>query len=484
MANAITQKNHLHRIHDLLELAPKFDLANFPRLMEFQRNLGYEEREIVLRAFFSEVARKNPRAAAERAQEIEEGRERTETMKAVFGVWAKLDEKAALAWIESLEPETRQSCLFALVTVQVEQNFGNVTATMKSALSMYPKGIGMEVRLDNIFEKWMAIDPHSALREALSIGDPNGQSVAFRGVSAGLKKVDPQTVLASYRQLSLTDQEKTASIFARAVGQRNPQAAMEIVSTIKDSTIRYSTIERVAMDLLPDKRESAFAVAAMVPLSQSTFALSGFFETLYHLDPKAGLAEYARRMDALDPSNPVRGTMAANFPMLFTGIDYEDPQPIAEYLAKDRDPDRSQCLSGIMYSWAGRDLPNATQWVNSLTDPEVRTYAIKGLAQGWARYGAADAMQWIESLPARSERDAAMEGCTKTIFENDPDEGLRQIHQAISNGDQQMALLQKDWIAFHNGAREEAERWLQMSTTLSPAERAALQAATNGHSSQ
>ena len=458
-ANAITQQSELHRIHDLRLLASKFELANLPQILEVLRRFESDD-TMVLRIFLSEIAARDPRRAIEEAQKLPKELKRTEAMEAVLSVWAKKDEKAALAWIETLDPEHRQYSLLGLAVAESEDHFGNAVATLRAAMSLPWEGDSRTMGVDRVFEKWAVTDPVAAVREARTLGDGNCRSVALTGIFNSLDDADPRTVMECYRLLDSHDRESYAKKAAGMIASQDPKAAMDFISSIQDPGTRYSAIDSVADHLLDTNRDAAMSLVATVPPEES-MSLLDFLDDLCQHDPKVGLAECARRMDAFDPDDPVRKRFSewVSSDFVIGNSGEGNPQPYAEFLAADSDPERSQWLSGVMADWAQRNTADALQWVNAQTDPQVRSRAIAGLAAGWAGHDATETAQWIGTLPAGPLHDAAID----------------LIH-TISNRNQQMALLQKDWDELHRVQPAEAERWLSNATSLSAAERAALQA--------
>jgi hypothetical protein len=478
-ANAATQQSLLHRTHDLQELASKFELAHLPRILQALRNLPEDDASLVLRTFFSSVALKDPQAALEVTRKFPPKLNRVAAMEAVLQRWAHTDEKSALAWTETLDAKERQRCIFQIARAEIDEHFGNPQAILGSLLDSLTLRSANRAEVLGIFQVWSSRDVSAAYSEANAIHDPDLRNLALDAVMRGLQDAGPSAMLAWYRQLPDADRDRLTEDFTRTIAAQDLQAAKDLIASIKDDSRRYRAVGGIAEEILRDHQDSAGPLAALVPPEQS-MAINEFLDYWCHLDPKAGLAECARRMDALDPGDPVRKRFESFFKNNYTinAANEKDPQPVAEFLAQDTNPERAQWFSRVLTAWAQRDAADALQWVNAQTDPSVRDRAISGLAEGWAWHGAADAAQWIQTLPAGSQRDAAVAGYARGTFSNDPDGALGWIH-TITDRDQQMDQLQKAWTNWRQFSPYEAQQWLDKSPNLSPTERTALKTLPN-----
>ncbi len=472
--NAVTQPSRLHRVHDVLELAPSFDPANLPRLLESLRHVPEEDASLVLRTFLAAAAANNPLGVAEEARRNQLASTRLGAIKAILDVWARTDEAAAFLWVGQLESKVRRQCLFDLAATEIEEHFGHGPETMRTALAIRTENVWDTGDVDNAFDRWAASDPAAALSEALSISDPELRSTTLDAVIRGTELTDARAALAWFQKLPKAEQDRHVEAFAGVVAEKDPQAAIDLVSSIKDDSRRYGAIGALAWDLCSDHREAAVALIAAVPPEASEH-LASFLENWCREDPKAALPECARRMDALSPDDPIRKEFADFFKNNFAGINANegDPLPIANFLVADANPERIPWIEEVTRAWAQRDFAAARQWMDAQNDPAVRAHAVAGVAEGWAWHGAADAAKWIETLPAGSLHDAAIGGFARSAFFTDPDTAVAWI-RTIADPGQQMSQLQTSWQSWHDIQEDEAERWRDSAADLSDAERAAL----------
>ncbi|MDQ3624216.1 MAG: hypothetical protein M3463_17295 [Verrucomicrobiota bacterium] len=478
LAQALSHPSRLHRYHDLVEMVDRLDAADFPRVLTLLESRHKEADGVEARVLYAAWAAKAPLAALEHALTIPKEWPRHAALVTIIGAWAQHDEKSVLAWFATQPVELQRSGLQSLAEAQIERGFGDPGATIKAWLAVQSGKPMGSWAVAPMFEKLAARDPSSAAREALNIADGEQRESAMRGVLRAWAEKDAHAAMAWFHQIEIADPVHHIFLvedFASRLVKKDQKLAVEFAQSQPPGERRSRAIGTVAAHLYARDPSAAVALAAAVRPEETMALNRGFYDEWVSEDPKAALADYARRLDALDPASPIRKSLEGFFENNYTtGEAYSrDPRPIAEYLSTEREPKRQAILTEVAAAWAAADLAKARQWAETLPKGSAREHAVAGIASGWAQHAASEAAAWIESLPQGTMRNKAVEGYAGGVFSKDPASALASL-RTIPNPQERLARLRTAWARWKNYPGEEAVRWRDTSPELTNAERRAL----------
>jgi hypothetical protein len=140
------------------------------------------KRDAVLHSLALDIAKDDPRAAAEWAiEQMPPGLELDATLRTILWDWAGKDSAAAIAWInESTTDSSRQTRDTATVAMSLARSNPSAAAEVANAL---PVGTTKSNVVVNVAFNWAIIDPTAATAWAQTLSEDDGAAAALAAIS-------------------------------------------------------------------------------------------------------------------------------------------------------------------------------------------------------------------------------------------------------------------------------------------------------------
>jgi hypothetical protein len=365
-------------------------------------------------------------------------------MNRIFSEWAKNDPDAAWSEAQSMPDvgtnpwiTARGQAMAAVLNARAASD----PAEAARMLATLPEGESREI----LQQKYMSVlirTKQDKMARNYAYGLPEGpdRSAALAGLADALYSKDDAAGAAIMASLSPQDL-KDLTLFAMPLmqlGSKDPEKASAM--------------------LLANIRTDSESLA------KSQELVTYMFSSWAPRDPAAAMERLLQfpeevRDEALN--NTVRAWC------------YGDPAAAGQWAAAlSAGPTQDTVIERVAEAWTRSDSPAAGQWALALPAGPTRDQALERVAATWADKGAKDVTHWLETLPAGSGHDAAVEGFARTVMGISSDDALAWL-RTVPNEADRLARLRRVWESWRD--RDAAHRWLDASTDLTSAERAALQ---------
>lgn len=328
-----------------------------------------------------------------------------------------------------------------------------------------------------IFSEWAKSEPGTAWRVALAMADDeNGKETrecALTAVIDSRVAADPRS--AAELIASLPDVSERAALQQTYVsllfGYSQVRLAKQYALALPDGDARRAALGGLVTRLYDFDKEGAKAFVMGLAASdwRDPTVFRRFLRSWLWDEPERAsevlLAHIPR--DAQPSSSQQRDYRQ----MVLWGSE-RAPRAMSELALKLPENVRGDALVRVVREWSEQDAVSASEWAAGLPAGDARDEVLQEVANNWAKRGAGDVATWLNTLPDDSGKSAAIEGFARAVISVTPDDALTWL-RTIPNEAERMERLNRVWRDWSD--RAAAQRWLDSSPGLTPAERAALQ---------
>jgi hypothetical protein len=482
LREAAAYPSEMHRLGALGRLLDTITPAQFPALYAGLAVLDSEDSED--RVIIDFLCRRWAQVAPKAAVDASLANSRIGFYSAICA-WGEQDALAALARIENLHFNHIAHLRERLASLGLPKP-GQVPPAealrqIRERLDAAGPGMSLDNATGQIFAEWARNDPTAAWQAALMY--PNGENegpwmrqLAINNVIHSCVSTDPKAVLPL--------------IEAMPAGQERSDAQRAyIVSLVNASHEPIARNYALALPDGPDRRRALAAFAGGISnLNGNTKAAGAFLAgltpadwqdpTLFGETIQSWMGQQPKEasdvlLAHLPPAAQLTKQDVAAYAEMFRSVDARgDYGGAGDIVVKLPDAIRSLALAGVLDHWCYTDSAAAGKWAVALPVGTARDQALEQIAVAWTRRGAGEVTRWLDTLPADSGRDAAVEGFARTVMSVSPGDALAWLRTVPDEADR-LARLRRIWQSWTD--RETAQRWLNASTDLTAAERAALQ---------
>ncbi|MGY8686482.1 MAG: hypothetical protein ACKVHP_01890, partial [Verrucomicrobiales bacterium] len=459
----------INQFYQMLGAMPSKDIANL--ILDVDKYPNHSRRRETREMIIDYLAMADPMKALEVHDEL--------PTKGIFGKAFKqlgrTDPAQALAVMNKLENSGDKSSALSSIFVGASE----VDPAGAFELLKKTEGVGPQ-HYHEVFDNWAESDPTTAAKMALTVESPAARREALKIVGQEWAEGDPLGVLdwISNTEVSAYERETMRSSALEAYAKRDAKAAMDLLANM-DPAVRNRALPgamRRLMDQDPDAaiawirdepdsfakfrtlKNSVYALANKAPEETIALArefpeikdnaLSNAFSSLASNDLQAALdkaaewkndPEYANIMsniaagygnknpeEALEWANGLEEGVRENaMGSAMSRLARNDPSAAIKHLDDlgigQDDPVFKNSVRQIASSWAQQDPVSASEWINTLPNPELQTQAISTVADRWADIDPVSASEWIGGLSEGPARDQAATQLINQIQRDDPE---------------------------------------------------------------
>ncbi|MGK0186104.1 MAG: SLT domain-containing protein [Verrucomicrobiales bacterium] len=358
-----------------------------------------------------------------------------------------------------------------------------------------------------VFDNWAETDPEGAAIAALTVESAAHRRSALKIVGEEWAESDPQGALdwAKSAKLSSFERENIRSSAIKGITRRDPASALELLSTLDDSTrSRHlpDTIQALArkdpqaalawieqeppgyaknraikeaISSLADKApEETLQLARDYPELKDS-VLGSAFQNLARNDlPNAleklkeweGDSQYANALQSVaytysreDPDGALKWAMELSgdqkpsvLRSILSSMANDDPLMAAGHLEKLANPDNQShhdsAVSSIASTWSRKDPVAAAEWLETFPDSNARNNGLRQVADRWSDVDPVSASEWIAGLPEGAARDSATQSLINNLRNDDPEMAIAWAENLSepSNRDQSLYQVYSEWL--------------------------------------
>lgn len=357
------------------------------------------ERQDMLEQGLGVYAQIEPREAFTMALDLT-GSAREGALMGVLNQWARDDIDGAMLAINGLEDITQREMLLNTVGQAVAQQGAGKALAWLDSLDEDTRKLQLSAMLPQIAYQ----EPRLALEYALSRTSEAERTGLLKSVLQYTLANSPEVAEDYIDQLS--EGPERESLYQNLAGHRarsGGEAALQWIATLSGGAKR-SALKGAAQALagsdpqlsaslinqMPD--EDAADVMRMV-VSRMTINRRGVSNSQAAVD---WLEQFSGRPGYQEAMSSVVQVMAQR-----------DPQQALSLSRRLDDARRQDAVSVAMHYWASSDPVSAADWARR-ADPVVQTRAVESVVAGWAASDPASAERWVFTLPESDGRDRAL----------------------------------------------------------------------------
>jgi hypothetical protein len=326
-----------------------------------------------------------------------------------------------------------------------------------------------------IFSEWAKSEPEAAWHAALAMPEDSDETreCALTAVIDCQVSADPRAAVKLLE--SLPDSPEHAKLqqayVLMLVRYWDVRLAREFVLALPEGDGRGAALGSLTRRLYEFDKEAAKALITSLTSSdwRDPTIFRRFFENWLWDEPERAsellLAHIPR--DAQPSSRQLQ-----DYRQMVIYNSGRAPRAMSELALKLPENVRGTALVDVVCRWSEQDPFVASAWAAALPTGDARDEVLQELATNWAKRGAGDVATWLDTLPEDSGRSAAIEGFAHAVVSVTPDDALTWL-RTIPNEAERMKRLNRVWRNWSD--RVAAQRWLESSPELTPAECDALQ---------
>ena len=385
MRGALRITDNTDRSVRMRDIARAIPAAALPAAIEKAKKLPPGERWQVLTALGSRWAEEAPIAAAEFA--IKEGGNRygwNEMLNGVIDRWACIDQQAAAVWAAK-QPEGRRMYLLQTMITSIARQ--DPEGALK-LLSTQPGSNQMSWLHDQVFEQWSRRDPAGAAKAAESVQGA-ARERAIQSAASNWALQDPAAALSWAQGFAdAADRNKLIRSVAVSWADQDPNAVLEFAAGIKEAGVRLDIVGAAISSIAQSDPDGAKARLRSMPAGQERDNLVNRVSNMVSTqDAKAGL-----KFLELLPEGVNRTTASAQ---LISRIAATDPDGAIELFAKLPASQLTYQVGQFAGSLATGNMEKAKEWVDQLSDPQMKTQALRSVASILSRSQPRQAAEWL-----------------------------------------------------------------------------------------
>ncbi len=362
------------------------------------------QRDTFMSGFWQQLATTAPELVLERAGTFP-AEFRLPVETSALQTLAQRDPRAALERMAQTPPgPARQQLVQAVARSFAERDAEEALTWARSLQPPDPGAVAVVV------SSIATEDPLRAFELAAEIGSPMEQMQALHAVlsTATMRDLGMSKPLLE-RVLALPNSAQRQSLVQTVVGSwasRAPADATEWLLANVDRT-PPDVVAQVAMQYTQLDRTRAASYADRLPGDARTAWLRGVAGAYASADPRA----------AFDWVEQFRGRPEYDdtaFAVLQSGAQY-DPESAARMLESiGREEYRRSAVGMVAMRWANQNPAAAASWAASQSDLGARQIAVSSVTQFWATQDAPAAQAWVLSQPSSAARDGGLMALVNT----------------------------------------------------------------------
>ena len=475
----------LHRRWALKRFFDSLSLDQFPTAVaEIEKLNGLFDRDLKF-ALFRSWAEDAPDAALRSAGTLNDLAERKEVFGAAIRAWGRRDVSAATAWAEkNLTGMERTSNLNYLNALALRQEQAQATPAspeeeLKRALQETDPKKASALTF-NAYAKWADTDPAAAAREAMKLpADSERSNVLHTIMSAWIKRDRRATTAFLDKLADRSLQYSLRETILDGLNYTDPKASWDFALLLPAGRQRIEGLSDALTEMYSRDPDNAVSLYESLPDADKQGSFGGFLKAWKQGDAKqAAEALLAASPLPPDATREAHSSRAQNLANKLKPWIQKDAKAVGEMALALPDVERADVLYAVAQEWCQGDAAAAGTWAAALPAGPARDEAMKQFTFTWAKHDASKVTAWLNQLPADSGKSAAATGFAFSIFDTDPDAALSWT-RVIRDEPERMKTLGNAWRQWRSKNSSAATSWLEATTDLSEAERAALQAATD-----
>lgn len=446
----------------LYELLRNTDMAELLRLIdEAARTVDGSDRRAALSILYGRFADLDPRAALAALLQRGGSYDQVE-VRALFHTWSRDDLDAAVAAAAGL-PTQMQAAAGVTILLAREDLSGQAQRGIARRLGIEHALAQIDMRrvLDQVDN-----DPAAAWQAALAEGDTAQNQQRLNGIVHAWARQDPAAAMAAVTGLSnmalrlqlqhqvigqwggqdagaavnwalsqapSAQRTQLMATALSAMAENEPRLAFDIGQSLSGQE-RAEVLGRVLSRWAQDDPAAAARSATMISepgvRNQAIFGIASAYASR---DPQGAL-EWLSELD------PAESAMAVS--IVFHQLTQTDPVQAGSLLNRLSDEaTRANAAATVASVWAQQDPRAAARWTESLIDDDMRRRATADLLHAWAMFDRDEALRYAQNLTLAAERDAAVVAVMQVqnedtdlnerLFESLTDPAQRQVAASL-----------------------------------------------------
>lgn len=358
---------------------------------------------------FEKWAERDP-AAAVAALDRMNGQGQFFAVYSVFRTLGRKQGESFLSIAESIEnPVVRQRALGTLLI-----SIGDRDPARALELAEQYEDSGSWT-LGRIYDAWASMDPDAAIHHATGSLNASEFTQVVRRISEQWALSDPDAALTFALDLQArVDRESALTGVFSSLLERDVGAALELLSTIDDPSMRAAIVAREQHKLVALDFESVLGVLeSSVSGSALQTGLGGVLRELARSDP-VGIRDFV--MDL--PPGPFRERSIDQMIGEWAG---QNPNAAFEWISTlAPGPDRSALYKRSLEAFAERNPVAASEFVLQVGDPVLRSELAESIGRELAGYDPASALAWLERWPDAASFESVGLSVLREVGKVDP----------------------------------------------------------------
>jgi hypothetical protein len=377
----------------------------------------------------------------------------------------KLNADMLAAWAQNLSPEEALDALKSLKDQPANSRRNDLMGALYNAWAARdPQGFLAvthditvprlrEGGVDEALKAWAAKDPKAALqwmKDNPAAASAGANQQRFAAAIAGYAATDPAGALAAVNSLSdsaADSQTKSAAIKALATsltdrGQFSQAAAL--FSSMPAGQTRDDANAQLAQSWAESSPQDAAAWIGNLTDPQQRNTVGAQVAKAWAANDPAAAATWAAQMDVqnaagADPNNPSagpNGQLLASAIQSWTNYDLDAAGQFLNQLPSSPTKDSSVAIFAL--SSTQEDPGSAMQWVDTITDDNLRQRATFGVALQWMQQDQAGFNQYVSTSTTLSDQQ-------KQMLSNLPPQmvqGMSRFNAMLGGGNAVQNLMQ------------------------------------------
>lgn len=438
------------RVVRLREIARALGANEIQGAVEKAKRLPYSERWQVMQTLGSRWAEISPATAAEAAVKAgNDGSGWNQLLSGVVDKWVATDLTSAMTWLKT-QPDARRMQLMQTVIQSVARR--DPEAALK-ILQTQPESNQMTWMSHQVFEQWVQRDPADAAKNAEGMKPGISRDRALQSVAANWAAQDPASAMRWAESFSdKANQNRLLRSISQAWATQDPKAAIEWAGKLSETGLRQDALSFAIGQIASTDPSAAEAQLRLIPAGQEREVLISRLAGNYSQEPKTAL-----RFVELLPQGPQRVSTTINILSRMAG---SDPKAAAEVFQTLPTEQVASQLSQFAGSLAMGNLDFAKEWVDQLSDPNLKMQAIRSIAStaarsepksaaewlmqkqpsadltwilnGWVRNAPDDAMSWAKDLPEGDAKRSVQANIVQQLASSDLERARKVFSSELS----------------------------------------------------
>jgi len=340
------------------------------------------------------ASQKDPALAAQYIGNLTNASARSDAILAISNAWSgsfrstiDTDPAAALAWLDQVATGTTYDNA-------VKDIFSNLAQTNPAAAAALIANItdpsDRSAAIAQTVARWLTKNPQDALSWAASLPDTDAvaRATAVQSIVANWSGKNLSDAIA-YAQSNLSPEAMLAvtPTFAKAMAKTDPQAALNWVNTLPDSTAKDQSISTILVGVASSDFQTAWAYTQTMPDGTGrTAAMDSLVATL----SKTNAAQAASLLGTGDSNMAVKA-IATNWAK-------QDPTAAAAWITS-LPPGNNYDNAATSFAQAQKtkDPASAFTFANTIANNNSRSYYVSQVINSWATKDPAAALAAVQS---------------------------------------------------------------------------------------